>query len=45
MTVGTQELAFLLVGLGFAVKTPMWPLHTWLPDGPHLRPRPSVQSS
>ncbi len=32
MTVGTQELAFLLVGLGFAVKTPMWPLHTWLPD-------------
>ena len=32
MTVGAQELAFLLVGLGFAVKTPMWPLHTWLPD-------------
>ncbi len=32
MTVATQELAFLLVGLGFAVKTPMWPLHTWLPD-------------
>ena len=22
----------LLLGLGFAVKTPMWPLHTWLPD-------------
>ncbi len=32
MTTGVQELAFLLVGLGFAVKTPMWPLHTWLPD-------------
>ncbi|HEV2345659.1 MAG TPA: NADH-quinone oxidoreductase subunit M [Actinocrinis sp.] len=32
MTAATQELAFLLVGLGFAVKTPMWPLHTWLPD-------------
>lgn len=32
MTTATQEVAFLLVGLGFAVKTPMWPLHTWLPD-------------
>jgi NADH-quinone oxidoreductase subunit M len=29
---GTQVAAFLLVGLGFAVKAPMWPLHTWLPD-------------
>ncbi|GAB2813124.1 NADH-quinone oxidoreductase subunit M [Actinoallomurus bryophytorum] len=27
-----QLAAFALVGLGFAVKTPMWPLHTWLPD-------------
>ncbi len=27
-----QLAAFLLVALGFAVKTPMWPLHTWLPD-------------
>jgi NADH-quinone oxidoreductase subunit M len=32
MTLGVQELAFFLVGLGFAIKTPMWPLHTWLPD-------------
>jgi NADH-quinone oxidoreductase subunit M len=32
MTAGVQATAFLLVGLGFAVKTPMWPLHTWLPD-------------
>ncbi|MGH3415037.1 MAG: complex I subunit 4 family protein [Actinocrinis sp.] len=32
MTLGVQELAFLLAGLGFAIKTPMWPLHTWLPD-------------
>jgi NADH-quinone oxidoreductase subunit M len=24
--------AFALMGLGFAVKTPMFPLHTWLPD-------------
>jgi NADH-quinone oxidoreductase subunit M len=27
-----QVAAFLLVGLGLAVKAPMWPLHTWLPD-------------
>ena len=27
-----QVLAFLALGLGFAVKTPMWPLHSWLPD-------------
>ncbi|HKE98024.1 MAG TPA: NADH-quinone oxidoreductase subunit M [Actinomycetes bacterium] len=25
-------LAFAAMGFGFAVKTPMWPLHTWLPD-------------
>jgi NADH-quinone oxidoreductase subunit M len=31
----TGEFAFLVFGamfLGFAVKVPMWPLHTWLPD-------------
>ncbi|WP_245966318.1 NADH-quinone oxidoreductase subunit M [Sphaerisporangium album] len=28
---GAQVLAFLAVGLGLAVKAPMWPLHTWLP--------------
>jgi NADH-quinone oxidoreductase subunit M len=27
-----QILAFLLVAGGLAVKVPMWPLHTWLPD-------------
>ncbi|ETK34280.1 NADH-quinone oxidoreductase subunit M [Microbispora sp. ATCC PTA-5024] len=27
-----QILAFLAIGVGLAVKTPMWPLHTWLPD-------------
>jgi NADH-quinone oxidoreductase subunit M len=32
MTASAQAAAFLLVGLGFAIKTPMWPLHTWLPD-------------
>jgi NADH-quinone oxidoreductase subunit M len=31
----TSTFAFLVFGamfLGFAVKVPMWPLHTWLPD-------------
>nr|WP_246644746.1 NADH-quinone oxidoreductase subunit M [Nonomuraea ceibae] len=27
-----QVLAFAAIGIGLAVKTPMWPLHTWLPD-------------
>jgi NADH-quinone oxidoreductase subunit M len=27
-----QMLAFAAVFLGFAVKVPMWPFHTWLPD-------------
>ncbi|MEI7814115.1 MAG: NADH-quinone oxidoreductase subunit M [Coriobacteriia bacterium] len=29
---GLQWWLFLLFFLGFAVKVPMWPLHTWLPD-------------
>lgn len=32
MSRSVQIIAFLAVGIGFAVKTPMWPLHTWLPD-------------
>ena len=27
-----QMLVFGAVALGFAVKVPMWPFHTWLPD-------------
>lgn len=27
-----QLLAVLAIGLGLAVKSPMWPLHSWLPD-------------
>ncbi|OEV03522.1 complex I subunit 4 family protein [Streptomyces oceani] len=27
-----QLTAVLAIGLGLAVKTPMWPLHSWLPD-------------
>lgn len=29
---GVQWWVFLMFFLGFAVKVPMWPLHTWLPD-------------
>lgn len=27
-----QNLTFLGLFLGFAIKVPMWPFHTWLPD-------------
>ncbi len=27
-----QIVAFLGIGLSFAIKAPMWPFHTWLPD-------------
>ncbi|MET8230824.1 NADH-quinone oxidoreductase subunit M [Micromonospora sp. NPDC005298] len=29
---GTQLVAFTLLALAFAVKSPLWPLHSWLPD-------------
>ncbi|WP_018347732.1 complex I subunit 4 family protein [Longispora albida] len=30
---GTATMAaFVFLALGFAVKAPLWPLHTWLPD-------------
>jgi NADH-quinone oxidoreductase subunit M len=29
---GFQLVVFAAVALGFAVKVPMWPFHTWLPD-------------
>ena len=32
MSGGTQLVAALAIGLGFAVKSPLWPLHIWLPD-------------
>ncbi|WEV29749.1 NADH-quinone oxidoreductase subunit M [Streptomyces sp. 71268] len=28
----TQVIAVLAIGIGLAVKAPMWPLHSWLPD-------------
>ncbi|MBU7596942.1 NADH-quinone oxidoreductase subunit M [Streptomyces sp. P38-E01] len=32
LTRTTQLVAVLAIGVGLAVKTPMWPLHSWLPD-------------
>ncbi|GAA3496161.1 NADH-quinone oxidoreductase subunit M [Streptomyces prasinosporus] len=32
LTVSVQVVAVLAIGIGLAVKTPMWPLHSWLPD-------------
>ncbi|MEU6545871.1 NADH-quinone oxidoreductase subunit M [Streptomyces sp. NPDC046859] len=32
LTASVQVVAVLAIGLGLAVKTPMWPLHSWLPD-------------
>jgi len=32
LSLGAQILIFLAFMLAFAVKVPMWPVHTWLPD-------------
>ncbi|MEV8074623.1 NADH-quinone oxidoreductase subunit M [Streptomyces pseudogriseolus] len=32
LSVSVQVIAVLAIGIGLAVKTPMWPLHSWLPD-------------
>jgi NADH-quinone oxidoreductase subunit M len=32
MPQATQLSAFILLAIAFAVKSPLWPLHTWLPD-------------
>ncbi|MEW2495004.1 NADH-quinone oxidoreductase subunit M [Streptomyces nodosus] len=32
LTTSVQVVAVLAIGIGLAVKTPMWPLHSWLPD-------------
>jgi NADH-quinone oxidoreductase subunit M len=32
LTAGTQNLIFVGMFLGFAIKVPMFPFHTWLPD-------------
>ncbi|NEA45482.1 NADH-quinone oxidoreductase subunit M [Streptomyces sp. SID10815] len=32
LSASVQVIAVIAIGLGLAVKTPMWPLHSWLPD-------------
>jgi NADH-quinone oxidoreductase subunit M len=32
LAMGPQVLIFLAMFMSFAVKVPMWPVHTWLPD-------------
>jgi NADH-quinone oxidoreductase subunit M len=32
LSLGAQQLLFLAFLMAFAVKVPMWPVHTWLPD-------------
>jgi len=32
LSLGVQVLIFVAFFLSFAVKVPMWPVHTWLPD-------------
>ena len=32
LTLGAQTLVFIAMLMSFAVKVPMWPVHTWLPD-------------
>ncbi|KGM11840.1 NADH-quinone oxidoreductase subunit M [Cellulomonas bogoriensis] len=32
MSTTTERLIFLAFFLAFAIKAPMWPVHTWLPD-------------
>lgn len=32
LAMGVQKLIFLAFLVAFAVKVPMWPVHTWLPD-------------
>ncbi|WP_236242914.1 NADH-quinone oxidoreductase subunit M [Streptomyces sp. CC228A] len=32
LSTSLQVTAVLAIGIGLAVKTPMWPLHSWLPD-------------
>lgn len=35
-----QQVVFLALFLGFAIKVPIWPFHTWLPDAHVEAPTP-----
>ena len=45
LTRGTQLAAFVLLAVAFAVKSPLWPLHTWLPDAHTEAPDRRLASS
>jgi NADH-quinone oxidoreductase subunit M len=36
-----QDLMFLAFALAFAIKVPLFPFHTWLPDATWRRPPPA----
>ncbi len=38
MSTWTQRLIFLSFFFAFAIKAPMWPVHTWLPDAAEQAP-------
>jgi len=38
LAAGTQKWLFLAFALAFAIKVPVWPLHTWLPTRTPRRP-------
>ncbi|NCT91621.1 NADH-quinone oxidoreductase subunit M [Cellulomonas sp. APG4] len=38
MSTTTERLIFLAFFLAFAIKAPMWPVHTWLPDAAEQAP-------
>jgi NADH-quinone oxidoreductase subunit M len=43
LALDTQILIFVAFFAAFAVKVPMWPVHTWLPDA-HPKRRPAARS-
>ncbi|MBN1476889.1 NADH-quinone oxidoreductase subunit M [Candidatus Sumerlaeota bacterium] len=40
LTLGVQTALFIALFLGFAIKVPVWPFHTWLPDAHVEAPTP-----
>jgi NADH-quinone oxidoreductase subunit M len=40
LSLGEQIACFLACGISFAIKMPLWPFHTWLPDAHTEAPTP-----
>ena len=45
LSTGEQLYLFIAFASAFAVKVPMWPLHTWLPDAHTEAPAAAPSSS